>query len=51
MAAFVADPDGLRIVLQGLPATLRRGRDEARIVTVIQEFDSEAQELRNALGS
>jgi len=51
MAAFVADPDGLRVALQGLPATLRLGLNETRIVTVIQEFESEAQELRNALGS
>ncbi len=51
MAAFVTDPDGLRIALHGLPATVRLGLDAARIATVNQEFESEARELRDALGA
>jgi HD-like signal output (HDOD) protein len=51
MAAFVSDPDAMHIALQGLPATGRLALDAARIAAVLQEYDSEARELRNALGA
>jgi HD-like signal output (HDOD) protein len=51
MASFVSDPIGLRIALQGLPATARLGLDETKTAAVMQQFESEVRELRQALGT
>ena len=49
MASYEADIPGLQIALNGLPATIRLGLDEARIHTVIEDCAAEVSALSEAL--
>jgi HD-like signal output (HDOD) protein len=49
MASYEADIPGLQIALNGLPATVRLGLDEARIHTVIEDCAAEVSALSEAL--
>jgi HD-like signal output (HDOD) protein len=49
MASYEADIPGLQIALNGLPATIRLGLEEARIHTVIEDCAAEVSALSEAL--
>jgi len=49
MASYEADIPGLQIALNGLPATIRLGLDEARLHTVIEDCAAEVSALTEAL--
>lgn len=49
IASYEADIPGLQIALNGLPATIRLGLDEARIHTVIEDCAAEVSALSEAL--
>ena len=49
MASYEADIPGLQIALNGLPATIRLGLDEARIHVVIEDCATEVSALSEAL--
>ena len=49
MSSYEADIPGLQIALNGLPATIRLGLDEARIHTVIEDCAAEVSALSEAL--
>jgi HD-like signal output (HDOD) protein len=49
MTSYEADIPGLQIALNGLPATVRLGLDEARIHTVIEDCAAEVSALSEAL--
>lgn len=49
MASYEADIPGLQLALNGLPATIRLGLDEARIHAVIEDCAAEVSALSEAL--
>jgi HD-like signal output (HDOD) protein len=51
MAPLSTDPAGVQLAIRDFPATHRMGLDEETIVTVLQEFAAEVNEVCSALGS
>jgi HD-like signal output (HDOD) protein len=51
MAAYPNEAEGLQLALNGLPATIRLGLDQARIESVIRDCAAEVSALSEALGA